>query len=346
MSPTVIIVAAISRHKNINIINKGEIKMRIGNIVLKNNLILAPIAGVTDLPFRILARRGGCGLAFTEMVSAKGLYYKDEKTKKLLDTCAEDNPLGVQIFGSEPEIMRYAARELSAMGFDIIDINMGCPTPKIVKNGDGSALLLNLDLAEKVISSVVEASKVPVTVKMRIGWDENNINGVEIAHIAQKAGASAITVHARTRCQFYRGKADWNYIREIKEELDIPVIGNGDIFTPEDAKRMIEETGCDGIMIARGALGNPHIFNEIDSYLKNVTILPPLSSKEKLELAVKHFHMEVEYRGEHKGIREMRKHFAWYLKGMRNSNMVKEALYRADSAEEVLSIIKEFADFL
>lgn len=320
--------------------------MRIGNIVLKNNLILAPIAGVTGLPFRILARREGCGLAFTEMVSAKGLYYNDEKTEKLLDTCDEDRPLGVQIFGSEPEIMAYAARELSVREFDIIDINLGCPTPKIVKNGDGAALLLNPDLAAKVISSVVEASRVPVTVKMRIGWDENNINGIEIARIAQKAGVSAVTVHARTRCQFYRGKADWKYIKEIKRELDIPVIGNGDIFSPEDAKRMIEETGCDGIMIARGALGNPRIFNEVESYFKNGNLLPPLSPKEKLKSAVEHFHMEVEYRGEHIGIREMRKHFAWYLKGMRNANMIKEALYRADSVAEVLSIIKGFADLL
>lgn len=320
--------------------------MRIRNIVLKNNLILAPIAGVTGLPFRILARREGCGLAFTEMVSAKGLYYNDEKTKKLLDTCAEDRPLGVQIFGSEPEIMAYAARELSVREFDIIDINLGCPTPKIVKNGDGAALLLNPDLAAKVISSVVEASRVPVTIKMRIGWDKNNINGIEIARIAQKAGVSAVTVHARTRCQFYRGKADWKYIKEIKRELDIPVIGNGDIFSPEDAKRMIEETGCDGIMIARGALGNPRIFNEIESYFKNGNLLASLSPKEKLKSAVKHFHMEVEYRGEHIGIREMRKHFAWYLKGMRNANMIKEALYRADSVAEVLSIIKGFADLL
>jgi len=316
--------------------------LRIGNLVIKNNLILAPAAGYTGLPFRILARRGGCGLAFTEMISCKGLFYKDNRTEKLLDTCDEDKPLGIQLFGSEPKKMGEMAEILSTKGFDLIDINMGCPTPKIVKNGDGAALLLNPKLAEKVITSVVRASHVPVTVKIRIGWDDDNINGVEIAQIAQKAGASAITVHARTRNQFYSGKADWPYIKEIKENLDIPVIGNGDILTPEDAKKIIDETRCDGIMIARGAFGNPYIFDEINSYLTNNIIPSPISPKEKLKLAMEHLHMEVEYSGEFMGIRRMRKHFPWYFKGMRNSGKVKVALNKADTEDEVMNIINEY----
>lgn len=318
--------------------------MRIANLLLRNNIILAPIAGVTDLPFRILARREGCGLAFTEMVSAKGLYYNNENTERLLDTCDEDRPLGVQIFGSDLEIMGWAARELSRREFDLIDINMGCPTPKIVKNGDGSALLLKPDLARRVIASVVEASRLPVTVKIRIGWDEKNINGIEIAEIAWKAGASAITVHGRTRNQFYSGKARWDIIKEIKQRVPIPVIGNGDVFTPEDAKNMLEQTGCDGVMIARGALGNPRIFREVIYYLKTGQKLSPMGPKEKLEFALRHLYMVIEYKGERTGIKEMRKHFAWYLKGMKNSNRVKESLYRADSAAEVVKIIEEFAN--
>jgi len=313
--------------------------MKIGSAITENNIFLAPMAGVTDMPFRILCREQGCGLVCTEMISAKGMYYKDEKSWKLAELSGSELPAAVQIFGSEPEIMADAAEKLNGSDAEIIDINMGCPTPKITKNGEGSALMLKPELAGEVIRAVVAASNRPVTVKFRKGWDDEHINAAEFAQMAERSGVSAITVHGRTREQFYSGKADWDIIRKVKEAVSVPVVGNGDIVKPQDAVRMLETTGCDAVAIGRGAQGNPWIFKRIDHYIKTGILLPEPDLDEKKAMMLRHLTMLIEHKGEYIGVREMRKHIAWYIKGCRNSSQFKDMVFRAVSYDEMAELV-------
>ena len=315
-------------------------KLKIGNVELENNILLGPMAGITDKPFRMICKENGTGLVCTEMISSKGLYYNDDKTKLLLDMQGEERPIAVQIFGSDPTTMAYAAKYVSEYA-DIIDINMGCPAPKVVKNGDGSKLLLNLDLIYDIVKAVVEATDKPVSVKIRIGWDSENIVAVEVAKTIEKAGASAITVHGRTREQYYSGHSDWNIIKEVKEAVNIPVIGNGDIKSPQDAIRMFKQTGVDGIMVARGALGNPWIFRDIISYLKEEDI-KLLSKEEKLKTIVRHIELEVEQKGEYIGIRELRKHICAYIKNLPNSATLREKINKIETKNELIACLTEY----
>jgi len=320
--------------------------MQIGSIKLSNNVFLAPMAGVTDMAFRLLCKRQGCGLVYTEMVSAKGLHYKSDNTAVLLTTAGEERPAAVQIFGSEPEIVTEAARQAEAHGAEIIDINMGCPTPKIVKNGDGSALMKKPDLVREIIRQTVKAVKVPVTIKTRKGWDEESVNAVDIAVIAAEEGAAAVTIHGRTREQFYSGTADWSIIKQVKSAVDIPVIGNGDIVKPQDAKRMLEETGCDAVMIGRGAQGNPWIFGRTVEYLKTGKLLPEPTYEQRVETIIKHMSMVTELKGESIGIKEMRKHAAWYLKGMPGSAKVKIEIFKMCTCDQVKDILLKYLDYI
>lgn len=317
--------------------------MQIGKLTLANPVILAPMAGVTDLPFRLLAKEMGCGLVYSEMVSDKGLIYDNVHTKKLLAIDERERPVALQIFGSDPESMGRAAKIVAAAGADIIDINMGCPTPKIVKNGEGSALMKKPEVAYRIIASVVEsAGGVPVTVKFRKGWDDKSVNAVEIALIAEKAGAAAVSVHGRTREQFYSGQADWKIIREVKQAVKIPVTGNGDIRTPQDAKRMLTETGCDGIMIGRGAQGNPWIFRQVAHYLATGELLPPPTLSERIDMLLRHLDMLVDHKGEYIGIREMRSHAAWYTKGLPKSAELRLKFNQAASKEDFIRIMETY----
>ena len=282
-------------------------KLKIGNVELENNLILAPMAGVTDLPFRLLCKEQGCGLMYTEMVSAKAILYKNRNTGPLMEVRPEEEPVALQLFGSDPEIVSDIAAQVEDGPYAFIDINMGCPVPKIVNNGEGSALMKNPKLVEEILTALVKKVKKPVTVKFRKGFDDTCINAVEIAKIAESAGVAAVAVHGRTREQYYSGKADWNIIREVKKAVKIPVIGNGDVFTPQDAKRLVEETGCDGIMVARGAKGNPWIFKQITHYLETGELLPRPSVEELKAMILRHGQMMMEFKGELAGMREMRK---------------------------------------
>lgn len=321
--------------------------MEIGNVKLQNNIFLAPMAGVTDRAYRIICKEMGAGLVFTEMVSSKGLYYEDEKTKELTSIAEKERPVAIQIFGSDPSIMSEVVKKYinPRDDIDILDINMGCPAPKIVKNGDGAALLKNPSLIRKILKEVVKASTKPVTIKIRTGWDINNINGMEIAKIAEEEGVSAITVHGRTRDMFYSGKANWEYIGEIKNSVNIPVIGNGDIFEPIDAINMMEYTGCDGVAIGRGAMGNPWIFKRINLLIEGKDDVKP-SNIDRINMAIKHLNMVCDIKGEKTGIREMRKHIAWYLKGMRDSNKIKNVINSVESKQEIEKILLDYAQYI
>ncbi|MEG1409236.1 MAG: tRNA dihydrouridine synthase DusB [Terrisporobacter sp.] len=311
--------------------------MKIGNVILDNKVFLSPMAGVTDLPFRLICKEQDCGMLYTEMINAKALCYDDQNTKKMLKIEEEEHPVAVQIFGSDPAFMGGAAEILNEYPNEILDINMGCPAPKVIKNGDGSALMKNPKLAEAVLKAVVEKSKKPVTLKIRKGWDDNSINAVEIAKIAEASGISALAIHGRTREQYYSGKADWDIIAKIKENINIPVIGNGDVFEVEDAINMINKTNCDAIMIGRGAQGNPWIFKRINHYMQTGEILPGPTSDEKINTALKHLKLAVEEHGEYIAVREMRKHIAWYLKGLRGSARLRDEINKIESCEEVVN---------
>jgi tRNA-dihydrouridine synthase B len=313
--------------------------MKIGTLDLGTGIFLAPMAGVTDLPFRILCREKGCSLASTEMVSAKAIYYGNKDTADLLKSCAEDRPLAVQLFGSEPELMTEMALRIEEGPFALIDINMGCPVPKVVKNGEGSALMKNPALAGKIVAAMTRKLKKPVTVKIRAGFDETHKNAAELARILEASGAAAITVHGRTREQYYSGRADRSIIREVKEAVRIPVIGNGDIFTAEDARQMLAETGCDGVMVARGAEGNPWIFSEIRSLLETGKLPEKPSAAEKRELVFRHLAMEMEQSGEKAGILKMRKHISWYLHGLPNAAQIRNAVNNTENLSELQALI-------
>lgn len=316
-------------------------KLKIGNVELENNILLAPMAGITDLAFRKVCKENNCGLVETEMVSAKAVYYNDEKTMKMLNMEGEKRPVSIQIFGNDPEVMMAATKILDGKS-ELLDINMGCPAPKVVKNGDGSKLLLDLDLVEKIVKSVVSVSKVPVTVKMRTGWDENTIVAEEAAKIIEKSGASAITIHGRTRSEFYSGKANLDLIKRVKEAVNIPVIGNGDVIDGISAKEMFEKTGVDGIMIGRGTLGNPWIFKHIIHYLETGENLPSESNEEKLATIIKHFNLLLEEKGEYTAVREIRKHAAWYVKNMKDASKFKCEVNKIEKTEDFIKAVKEF----
>ena len=316
--------------------------MKIGNVQLDNEVFLSPMAGVTDLPFRLICKEKGCGMLYTEMINAKALCYDDENTKKMLKIEEEEHPIAVQIFGSDPEYMGKAAAIMNEYPNEILDINMGCPAPKVVKNGDGSALMRNPKLAAEVLSSVVKNSKKPVTLKIRKGWDDDSVNAVEIAKIAEECGISALAIHGRTREQFYSGKADWDIIAEIKQNINIPVIGNGDVFEVQDAVNMLEKTKCDAIMIGRGAQGNPWIFNRINHYMKTGEVLPEPTLEEKITTAIKHMNLAVAEHGEYVAVREMRKHIGWYLKGLKNSARYRDQINKITDYKEVIAMLEEY----
>ncbi len=320
--------------------------MKIGDVYLSNPLIMAPLAGVTDLPFRKIIKDHGAALVYTEMVSAQGLIHNNQQTHRILDIDQKEKPVSVQIFGKEPEILVEAAHMAVERGAAIIDVNMGCPVPKIARNKEGCHLMLNPDLVGIIIRNLTDALTVPVTVKIRKGWDHGRINAVQIAQIAEQAGASAIAVHGRTRDQFYSGKSDWDIITRVKEAISIPVIGNGDILEPEDTLKMMEQTGCDGVMIGRAAMGNPWIFSRARTYLETGRIPPAPSIPGRIATAVLHLHSLVNYKGEITGVKEMRKHASWYIRGMRGAAELRVKINHASTLLEMESILVAFGEEL
>ncbi|MDO4475882.1 MAG: tRNA dihydrouridine synthase DusB [Lachnospiraceae bacterium] len=314
---------------------------KIGNVTLENNIILAPMAGVSDLPFRLLCREQGAGLVCMEMVSAKAVSYRNKNTEALLRTAPGEGPVSLQLFGSEPELMGEITRQLDDRPFDIIDINMGCPVPKVAGNGEGSALMKNPVLAGRIIECMARATEKPVTVKIRKGFDEAHVNAVELARIAQESGAAAVAVHGRTREQYYSGKADWDIIRQVKEAVSIPVIGNGDVVDGESAARMLRETGCDAVMVGRAAQGDPWVFARIKAYLENGEVLERPTVSEVIDMILRHARMQCEYKGEVIAMREMRKHVAWYTTGYPHSARLRQRVNEIESLEKLEGLLEE-----
>lgn len=308
-------------------------------IDLKDKLILAPMAGVTDLPFRLLCKEQGCDVLYTEMVSAKAVLYKNRNTEPLMTYQQQEHPIGLQLFGSEPEVMAKIASQVQERGYDFIDINMGCPVPKIVNNNEGSALMKQPKLVGEIVSAMVKATEIPITVKIRKGFDENRVNAVEIARIIEESGASAVAVHGRLRSEYYSGQADWDTIRQVKEAVHIPVIGNGDLTSSQDVLRMREETGCDAFMIGRGAKGNPFIFSQMKTYFEKGYIPEKPSLSDMVQVMLRHAHMMVEYKGEFTGIHEMRKHVAWYTTGYPRSSKLRAQVNHVESFQELEELL-------
>jgi tRNA-dihydrouridine synthase B len=316
--------------------------VQIGNVKLVNRLVLAPMAGVTDLPFRLLCKEQGAGLLCMEMVSAKALAYHNKNTERLLEIEDREHPVSLQLFGADPDIISQMAREIEERPFDILDLNMGCPVPKVVNNGEGSALLKQPALVEEIVKKTVRAVQKPVTVKIRRGFDERHVNAVEIARIVESAGAAAIAVHGRTREQYYSGQADWEIIRQVKEAVSIPVIGNGDVNSPRAAQAMLEETGCDGIMIGRAAQGNPWIFQQIQTFLETGKEPETPSLNQVCDMMLRHAQMQLLYKGDYTGLREMRKHIAWYTSGYPHSSRLRAKINGVESMEELVDLIERF----
>lgn len=318
-------------------------QLKIGTVALKNRLILGPMAGVTDLPFRVLCARQGAGLVCMEMVSAKGIYYRNKNTAAMLRTDEREHPVSLQFFGSDPDIMAEMAKKVEELPFEILDINMGCPVPKVVSNGEGSALMKNPALAGKIIEKIASAVQKPVTVKIRKGVDDGHVNAVEMAHIAQESGAAAVAVHGRTREQYYSGRADWDIIRQVKQAVTIPVIGNGDLCSGQDVVRMKEQTGCDGFMIARGAQGNPWIFSQILHYLETGEQQEMPTARQVADMVLLHTRMMLEYKGTYTGIREMRKHAAWYTAGFKHAAKLRRKLNEVEDYGQLEELMEGFA---
>ena len=316
--------------------------IQIGDVAVEAPFVLAPIAGVTNAAFRGICKAQGAGLVYSEMISGRGLLYQDKNTERLLKMGDAEQPVAYQIFGGQPDVVGAAARLLADRGNALLDINMGCPVPKIVKNGEGSALLKNPDLIGKIVRAAVAATKKPVTVKIRTGWDAPTINAARVAKIAEAAGAAAIAVHARTREQYYSGRADWGRILEVKQAVQIPVIGNGDVFSAEDAIRMLEETGCDAVMIARGALGNPWIFRDCLALLQGKEKPAPPTTPEKLAMLLFHFDALVAENGAHTAVREIRKHVGWYLKGVPHTAAIRRRANEILDADEFRALIESY----
>jgi putative TIM-barrel protein, nifR3 family len=315
-------------------------KLLIGNVELKNNLILAPMAGVTDLPFRILCKEQGAGLLCMEMISAKALQFNNKNTEALMAIDIEEKPVSLQLFGSDPVIISEMAKQIEERPFDILDINMGCPVPKVVNNQEGSALMKDPKRVEQIVTMTVKAIKKPVTVKIRKGFTEDTVNAVEIAKIIEASGAAAVAVHGRTREQYYAGKADWDIIRQVKEAVKIPVIGNGDVTSPIEAEQLIAKTGCDGIMIGRGAQGNPWIFRQIQTYLEEGIIQPLPSVSKVKEMILRHTSLQLKYKGDYIGIREMRKHIAWYTTGYPHSARLRQRVNEVENMDELEDLLR------
>lgn len=313
----------------------------VGNVTLHNNIILAPMAGVTDLPFRLLCSEQGAGMCCMEMVSAKAILYHNKNTDSLMEIDANEGPVCLQLFGSDPKIISEMAKKIEDRPFDILDINMGCPVPKVVNNGEGSALMRQPELVGKIIAAVAGAIRKPVTVKIRKGFDDAHINAVEIAKIAEDSGAAAVTVHGRTREQYYAGEADWEIIAKVKESVSIPVIGNGDVTDGISAEEMLRQTGCDGVMVGRAARGNPWIFRQIAAYLEDGTMIPKPDRAEIKETVLRHAQLQLKCKGEYTGVREMRKHVSWYTAGIPNSARLRQSVNMAESFEELERLVEE-----